>query len=926
MSSPNSYFGCRSLCTDDSFNPDPTVFGECDVSTLASMNACTAAGFEFTPAGFAILPGECLGDGMVASACEQIGGAYNAMTCAHIEAFVAAGNAADECASSEAFRHAMRLTEAACCAEGSGANVCGDADNAGHMCTSEADLHPDIPLYGTCALSAVNSGWCLGLGFLFNVNDEATGAGECEGAQHGSGDQITQTQCQSIGGQFTMMTCGRMNAYVARMQADTMAGYCRDDVAWRVWLTYAEHACCSVNRATVSCLPDLTDEAICNARLACADVDFNTTGVSQACYVAVDATDIAGTLHSCLPEGGHPLDTSANAISPACQQHVWFTLNNLDADCSNGDNGGSDEQGECSARPEPPCFDDGVLDNEDACNAADGCVWQAGDEAGGGGEDDIPLDGPSCSVEGCNDQQSQSACAAFQSRNGQCAWADNACANADEGPDDSTLGGSGSGDNTDDTPGDDIDDRNQGNDNSACFDEDLDEDGCAVIEGCVWEGIADGGDDAGGGDPLDVGGSCSAASCYSQSNQSACEVFSGPCEWTTGDVSYCVGQGNDLSPGDDYNDEPADLDDIPSENGSGNGDLSPCFNDLAMASEVACTALAGVCVWQVADTDGEVGDDGVPAGNCDAIGCSTQTNQTDCEGFSATCAWENDVCTLGGDAGDNTLGGSGPETVSDDIDDLDTGTGGNGGAGEACFGDDIMDNEDACNAVDGCLWESFESVDGESDFGSCTEESCFSQSSGSACTGFGDTCEWDVDAETCADSSASGGDVDDAIVGDDDVLGGSDGEEYDCGDWTNNRNSCESNGCLFVARPQTTRRPATIATGATTIAATSFSTFIPIDPWVSSSTTAAPPPPTNSDGTCSRNCGTAENGGGTCRLNGRCLSCNANRVLQGGRCYASIACKGRRIQSGSQTGSNCRCVDDNCHYCIRAPDADVCTF
>ena len=88
--------------------------------------------------------------------------------------------------------------------------------------------------------------------------------------------------------------------------------------------------------------------------------------------------------------------------------------------------------------------------------------------------------------------------------------------------------------------------------------------------------------------------------------------------------------------------------------------------------------------------------------------------------------------------------------------------------------------------------------------------------------------------------------------------------------------------------------------------------------------TNPPPPPTNNDGSCPRNCGTEANGGGTCRANGRCLSCNANKVIQGGRCYASIACKGRRIQSGSQTGSTCRCLDDNCHYCNRRPDGDTC--
>ena len=90
-------------------------------------------------------------------------------------------------------------------------------------------------------------------------------------------------------------------------------------------------------------------------------------------------------------------------------------------------------------------------------------------------------------------------------------------------------------------------------------------------------------------------------------------------------------------------------------------------------------------------------------------------------------------------------------------------------------------------------------------------------------------------------------------------------------------------------------------------------------------TTAAAATTRESAGTCPRNCGTESNGGGSCRSNGRCLSCNANRVLQSGRCYASIACKGRRIQTGSQTGSNCRCLDDSCHYCNRRADGDTCT-
>ena len=90
------------------------------------------------------------------------------------------------------------------------------------------------------------------------------------------------------------------------------------------------------------------------------------------------------------------------------------------------------------------------------------------------------------------------------------------------------------------------------------------------------------------------------------------------------------------------------------------------------------------------------------------------------------------------------------------------------------------------------------------------------------------------------------------------------------------------------------------------------------------SSSPSPPSPTNI-GECPRNCGTPEGGGGTCRPDGsRCLSCDADRVRQSGRCFRSIACKGRRIQSGSQAGSNCRCIDDHCHYCNRAAAGDTC--
>ena len=98
-------------------------------------------------------------------------------------------------------------------------------------------------------------------------------------------------------------------------------------------------------------------------------------------------------------------------------------------------------------------------------------------------------------------------------------------------------------------------------------------------------------------------------------------------------------------------------------------------------------------------------------------------------------------------------------------------------------------------------------------------------------------------------------------------------------------------------------------------------------PAVIAITTAAPPtePPTNYPvGQCPRNCGTPENGGGTCRPTGVCLSCNDNRLRVNGRCVQSVACRARQIQSGSMEGENCRCLDAHCHYCNRAVSGDVC--
>ena len=75
---------------------------------------------------------------------------------------------------------------------------------------------------------------------------------------------------------------------------------------------------------------------------------------------------------------------------------------------------------------------------------------------------------------------------------------------------------------------------------------------------------------------------------------------------------------------------------------------------------------------------------------------------------------------------------------------------------------------------------------------------------------------------------------------------------------------------------------------------------------------------------CPRNCGDPERGGGTCRPNGRCTSCNSNRLRVNGRCVLSLSCIGRAIQTGSVTGQGCGCIDRACHSCTRTATGDVC--
>jgi len=138
--------------------------------------------------------------------------------------------------------------------------------------------------------------------------------------------------------------------------------------------------------------------------------------------------------------------------------------------------------------------------------------------------------------------------------------------------------------------------------------------------------------------------------------------------------------------------------------------------------------------------------------------------------------------------------------------------------------------------------------------------------------------------------------------------------------WTASDNPIALSGWTVCWTPNATTLQPTTSTPTTSAPTTAPVTSAP---------TPAPPthPPTlhpTNPGECARNCGVASRGGGTCRTNGRCLSCNDNRVLQSGRCYSAIACKGRRIQTGSQVGSNCRCLDGHCHYCNRVVAGDTC--
>merc|ERR1719424_374622 len=101
------------------------------------------------------------------------------------------------------------------------------------------------------------------------------------------------------------------------------------------------------------------------------------------------------------------------------------------------------------------------------------------------------------------------------------------------------------------------------------------------------------------------------------------------------------------------------------------------------------------------------------------------------------CAWVRTTKRPGGPNDD--IGGSGPNTLPDDdfLGDDDGGfvdgmgsMGMGGGEDNPCFSNDVMSNEDACNALDACEWQTFESpggVDTGMDMGNCAEISCYTQ-------------------------------------------------------------------------------------------------------------------------------------------------------------------------------------------------------
>ena len=97
-----------------------------------------------------------------------------------------------------------------------------------------------------------------------------------------------------------------------------------------------------------------------------------------------------------------------------------------------------------------------------------------------------------------------------------------------------------------------------------------------------------------------------------------------------------------------------------------------------------------------------------------AEACAAWTAASDDE-----CTWnaDDEFCS-GADDGDYETGsGSG------------SGSGGSGGPDfeeSVCNGEDLSDDENACNANTACFWETYDMGSGQ-DFGMCSTRSCYSQ-------------------------------------------------------------------------------------------------------------------------------------------------------------------------------------------------------
>jgi len=81
---------------------------------------------------------------------------------------------------------------------------------------------------------------------------------------------------------------------------------------------------------------------------------------------------------------------------------------------------------------------------------------------------------------------------------------------------------------------------------------------------------------------------------------------------------------------------------------------------------------------------------------------------------------------------------------------------------------------------------------------------------------------------------------------------------------------------------------------------------------------------------CPNNCGTAEQGGGTCRIRASdnavlCSTCNSDKLLHRGRCNLELNCRAGRVTSGPLTNQSRSCLDrNNCHCCRRNATGDIC--